>query len=128
VTREYPPNGTFETVSVSRIGVPEYGFIQRQGEFLGDRQGHSVAFAAPVGSGARRKEATRGSGRPLPLILLAFCQNARPHETTSSRYRLSVICQSISPLSALLISSAPTRLIVQPFSGSVLASWPAARV
>src|SRR5262245_54254655 len=61
---------------------------------------HKMARPAGIDPPAPRlrvltEDPTWGSETPLPLILLAFCQNPRPPETTSSRYGLSAICQPL---------------------------------
>src|SRR5262249_47323826 len=61
---------------------------------------HGVELARPAGfepaaTGleARRKEATGGSGTPLPQCFRASVDRPRPLEHTSSRRELSAVCQ-----------------------------------
>jgi hypothetical protein len=45
VTREYPRNPTFDSVSISRVmSLGDFGFTQRQSEFLVTVMVHSGCF------------------------------------------------------------------------------------
>src|SRR3989442_4129577 len=72
-----------------------------------------IELAAPR-LGVLTKEATRGSGTPLPRNFIDVPANARPPETTLSRYRLSAICQPSSSLRKALCRLSPRF----PVSGS----------
>src|SRR5262245_15777405 len=63
---------------------------------------------ATFGSGARRKETAWGSGRPLPLILLAFCQTPdRPRRPRAATECLPFVSRKSASRAILRLAPSP---------------------